>query len=779
MQTKKIPHIIISIISLLILGYVLYVSVYNQIISQSDGFFNMIIFAGILLLVFILLSLVVKLMAYTPTKDISPMLKYAFVAAAVCLVIVSFFLRANYSSSVPADESSYFQICEYINEGTLADAYDVSDDLMYNQGYFSFAFFSSIIFKIIDLNPDYIVFINIFYLSICAIFTFLLVSLISDRVCGFLAFLLALFMPGNTFAVYSYGYQLFFAGNFIVVVYLLNLLIHKKFDKIIFPIIISILAGIFSGIMIFTEPTSILLFIALYVWVICKKKQGVIPIIILPVLSLIVYFVFVLIKSQMMMLSFGEVLVASLSSFDLLFNNITGDEYTISELFSQLGNYIDNQNQHIIDNYYFLTSKSGNTYSSLQAIWLQLGNQLIFMFLIIMSVANIIYLLKSKVDRVSPYYSVLVASFFVHIFTTKYATNGLYFCFILITIGASTIQQMFLNHHPDASEIFIEMEDKGTLEKEEPLPVLEDPEVLQAKFERANAVAFYGVNDSLYEKIKLEEKESKNSASIAATKIHTGFEDGKYVSKVEEVEYFDEVDTPVEQEYVPEVKAIPGTRPVEVVKPILADDPDMDDNNATDDNLPAFRKPLPKPKPLPPVISTTEEPNIILPTEANNNDYLDEPDTFTSESDDNNIDKENNTNNESSSENLSDGFVIRKRDKSAESNASINKVTPLNKNNKVEAKSKDKNKDEAKSKEKKSLFGNKNKKSKTNDNIVDENNALLNDNNSDLVENGKLKESEKAKKGQPLDNPLPLPKPHVSKDLDFDFDVSDDDDFDV
>ena len=56
---------IISIASLVVLGYIFFISVYNQIIVQSGGVFYVIIFGGILILAFVLLSLVTKLIEIT------------------------------------------------------------------------------------------------------------------------------------------------------------------------------------------------------------------------------------------------------------------------------------------------------------------------------------------------------------------------------------------------------------------------------------------------------------------------------------------------------------------------------------------------------------------------------------------------------------------------------------------------------------------------------------------------------------------------------------------
>ena len=68
---------IISIAALVVLGYIFFIAVYNQIIVQSGGFFFAIIFGGILVLAFVLLSLVTKLIEIT--GDIRENFMWSFV----------------------------------------------------------------------------------------------------------------------------------------------------------------------------------------------------------------------------------------------------------------------------------------------------------------------------------------------------------------------------------------------------------------------------------------------------------------------------------------------------------------------------------------------------------------------------------------------------------------------------------------------------------------------------------------------------------------------------
>lgn len=745
-ENKKAPTLIISVLSLIVLGYVLYMSVYNQIIAQSDGFFNMIIFAGILLLVFILISLIIKLMAYTPTNDISPVLKYLLFMGGACLIVLSIFLRIKYTSSVPASESVYFKACQYINDGMLSEGNDIMPSLLYDCAKLPFAMFSSLIFDIIGLNASAIIYINLGLLAVTAVFVYLTVATISDNICGLIAFIAVLFMPGMTFAVYSYNSELFFGAVFSITLYLYNLLIHKTFKNNVFILITSIFAGIFSGIMIFSEPVSVLIVIVLFVWAILKKKQPITYYIFCLLFSVLILFLLTFFKSLMLEKDLMEVILAGVSTFNPLKNNILQETYSFTDVLKFLGTYVDDLNTHIVNNYYFLTSKNGDTYSSLQAVWLQLGNQLIYMFLIIFTVADVLYLMKSLYNKITPIYSVFVSAFIVQLLTAKTSSNSLYFGIILVILAFSTIQQMFLNHHPDVSAMLLEMEEQGKIEATDASESIDVSEENHVDVERARALVFYGENDALYKQIKLEERNARHTDSVITTKVTTGFEDGQYIYKEEAVEFLDEADKPMDKPVVAEVKAIPGTRPVEVVKPLLADETgfldEPDEAIVIEENKPVQITDLNKEKED---LSYFDEPDEI----KEEPEYFDEPDTPVQTSNNAPIVEEPKT----EAPDIKEGFVIRKKEPKADPSfvaAPEEKKTKV-KPEKVKPEKVKKEKPEKVKKEKK-------KKGK-----------------DVLPEPAK---QEKAKPGEHLHNPLPLPKPHVSKDLDFDVDVTDDDDFD-
>ena len=113
---------VISIISLAVLGYIFFISVYNQIIVQSGGVFYVIIFGGILILAFVMLSLVTKLIEVT--RDIRDNIMWNFVEILLLCNLAYLFLvfRMPYRSTIPGDESIIYRAAALMKNGELSSS---------------------------------------------------------------------------------------------------------------------------------------------------------------------------------------------------------------------------------------------------------------------------------------------------------------------------------------------------------------------------------------------------------------------------------------------------------------------------------------------------------------------------------------------------------------------------------------------------------------------------------------------------------------------------------
>ena len=118
---KELFTKIISIVSLVVLGYIFFISVYNQIIVQSGGVFYIVIFGGILILAFVLLSLVTKLIEITREIKDNFMWNFVEILLLCNLAYLFFAFRLAYKSTVPAEETVLYRAAQLMSEGELTD----------------------------------------------------------------------------------------------------------------------------------------------------------------------------------------------------------------------------------------------------------------------------------------------------------------------------------------------------------------------------------------------------------------------------------------------------------------------------------------------------------------------------------------------------------------------------------------------------------------------------------------------------------------------------------
>ena len=128
---------------------------------------------------------------------------------------------------------------------------------------------------------------NIIFMVITAAFIYLTVKLVSNTVCAIIASLIILFIPGNAFLVYSYNTEVFVDAYFYISLYLFCLLIFKRFKHNLPTVILSIICGAVSGIVILSEPVSLLAYIGLFIYLFKSDKQSIVCKIFGPIFTII------------------------------------------------------------------------------------------------------------------------------------------------------------------------------------------------------------------------------------------------------------------------------------------------------------------------------------------------------------------------------------------------------------------------------------------------------------------------------------------------------------
>lgn len=497
----------VAILSLIIFGYLLFFTVYRQMISQNEGFFYVIVFGGILVLVYILLSLMTKLLAFSAESESNSIF---IVLEIIFILIMSFLfvkLRINYSTSVPAEESTIYHTAKLVNEGSLSvGGMSIFPQLLNCPQTYITGYFLSFIFKLTQADPKTVVYFNTGLLLATALTVFAITRRLSSRICSLMALLICLYMPTFGFSVYSFNAQIMYA-LVLSLSLLLTIIPITQTKAGTSTIIYVILAGILWGISLSMVPAGLLILIIVLLLskskVLDRKLIG-----LLIVIAVLEFLGLAYLKSLTLELSFGEIMTGFLSSCNPFISE-TGDKLDFMSLITRFNDKLDSHQLAINDNYYFLSGSNGATYSAVRVAWLQLGNQLLYMFIIILSIACSFYMIRSKNRRAVPILSAILASFLIIFLCSKEEYNIVFFVMLLTISGTISLQYMYENHHQLADENFREdLED----ESEEIKPSENEEEVDEAAFMlRAQALIFIGANDAYYMQIKQEEMNNRQN----------------------------------------------------------------------------------------------------------------------------------------------------------------------------------------------------------------------------------------------------------------------------
>lgn len=755
MHTKKDAAFIITVVlSMLILAFISFISVYEQILSQNNGFFNVIIYGVVLILVFIFITLFSRMLkTKNENKEVSPILNILIFIGIAAIFAVFVILRIRYTSSISPSDSVMYRAAAYINDGLLDQANDIHEHLIGYPADFIYGYFISDFFAITEASEAIYIVINISMMLITALFLFFAVNLISNKACATLAVLALLFMPNNSFLVYSYNSELFVAAVMMISVFLFELLIYKRFKSSSTSRIIALLCGIVSGLLISCEPVCIFAVIILTLWVFRSERQNVFSCVIPIIVSIIEFMGLVFLQSMMMGRDLIDVLMGRLLCFvPNHIRDVDAPEFTLDGMFKGIISRFNNPSRFLNDNSYFLVRDDGKSISASQALGLSCVDQYIFLFMLILCVLCVVYILRVNYDKIMHALSLFVVLFLGQILGGSNDVSYIYFMTVVFLIGATTIHYMYLNHHPEYAVYItnIEIRAENMINAEE---FDEDGEPVEPSangdntddgtnidVSRARALIFVGENDALYHQIKEEERINRVNNPIAATRIRTEINDeGEYDSVEEELEFYDEPDEQVERVEVHEVKAIPATRPVEIVKPIMADDYYVPEEATSTGNIDApnlnnMSSPVETAGPVENIAAA----NLTV---EQNNMAADNPPV------------------EDNTPAQPEGFVFRKKESKSEEAPALKAVKEKpGKNEKVDN----------------SNFDDKNAKGglfKKKDKVPKRVEMELNKDKKSLKD---------VKPGEPLPNPLKGPKASSKskESFDFDFDVSDDDDFD-
>lgn len=451
---------------------------------------------------FVLLSLMTKLVAISRDGSdgfIWVLLEIVFIIGLSYLFVR---MRTAYSSSIPAEESDLYRAATLISEGTLSvGGMDVMPKLLSNPAIFYFSYFISIIFKFTGEGPEVFVYLNTVFALLTALLVYLITRKCGDKICSLVAFMATLFMPTIGFSVYNYDAGLFFSFIILLALYLSIIPLNRK-NPGAGSVIAVIFAGLIWGLCIAMEPVSIIALLLLLAFN-YRKKEEIKFLLITFVLAVLLYFGLVYLESVYIEEEFMKVLLSGLMRFSPVRGD-NGSVLTAKEIFDGFNNAIDSHQSAVSDNYFFLSKADGTTFSAMAAAWLQLGNQLLYMFVLVLSIACSFYMIRSSHPRIMPVLSMIIASFIMSFLCNNNDYNTDYFLVFLIMSGAIALPYMYDNHHALADKNLNEF-----LGTDEEAPVEEHVQTEEERVAfllRSQALIFVGANDAEYNRIKEEER---------------------------------------------------------------------------------------------------------------------------------------------------------------------------------------------------------------------------------------------------------------------------------
>lgn len=520
-MTKKrnLLFLIMGLLVLICTGYALFITVFEQIISQNEGFFYALVFGGILILAYILINIIAKLMIITDKAHHSKALVvFCFVGlAAVCTLFA--FTTLGYQTTISPSEATYYAAGEMINNETLGASSDLISKIMDNPAQYLYALLFSVLFGFIEDSSSILIVVNIALCSLAAVFAYLLTTRITDKLCGLCAAFAMLFLPGQLFCVYSYSTECFMAMIFLATLYFGVELISadSKGKKIIFGILYSV----FASFMIASEPVTIVGIVLILLIGLSIKPRNLGGYAIFSLVALVFFAGIMYYKSIQIDEEYLSVLQNLLAYFDNTTVSSTGAINTSADIKSFFDTLISADSSHIENNVYYLMSEDGSAPSTLLAAWMTLGNQVAYMFILILCISSIFFSMVNKDNRVYPYLCALFSVFIVLYFEVSRESHGYTLRCLLAIIAAVGIHYIYLNHHPEESYAWsrVREEDLQYSSVDDTDESTEDIEAIRLREEemlrRANALIFADDNIELYNQIKAEEQQNaRNSISI-------------------------------------------------------------------------------------------------------------------------------------------------------------------------------------------------------------------------------------------------------------------------
>ena len=528
MEKQKVSPVLMASAAIAIIAtiYVFYITVIEQLIGNNQGYFFAIIFVFILIVLFSLCNLFTKLIAISMGEQRSSYRKMLMVFGLVLIAGLFMITRMRYNTDLSPVDYSVYRGAVAMVDGTYSQNHDVIDLALANPGQYLYSLILSVVFRIVEPGTRAVVWVNAFFIILGGFLTYKIVKTFTNQLCGLFAALLCAVIPAQTFAVYSFTSEPVVAAVFLgAVLALISLYSYNKRLKeradygedsggdhasIVFTVVGSILIGI----LIFAEPFMIIPFALMVMVAYFTHKPKALAMLTAFAAGILIMVLLCFVKSQHMEVDFGRVMTGEISAFDPTTNYNSGEVASVSDVFSSFRADISAMDSNINSNYQYLSDSTGaSAYTEFSVTWVLLLNQIMYMFVLMMTLSCVILAVKEQKDYVITISMLIVSAVAMLFFQQNRDDQKFLFITVFIIASSTGLHYLYLDHHP---ELKVSINALDALEKTGRKEIAvatrtnlkNAAQMSEAEFvKRAKALIFVGNDEELYRQIKDEEHE--------------------------------------------------------------------------------------------------------------------------------------------------------------------------------------------------------------------------------------------------------------------------------
>ncbi len=514
-----------AVIALITTVYVFYITVFERIISQNQGYFYAVVFAFILLVLFLLCNLFTKLVAISVGEQRS----YRRLVITIGLVVIAgLFLvtRMRYTTSLYPGENPVYRGAVAMVDGTYSQSHDVIDASLANPAHYLYSLILSVIFRFAEPGPKPVLWLNAVFIVICGALTYKIVRTFTNQMCGLFAAILCAIIPSQTFAVYSFSTETMVAAIYLgAVLTLISLVSYNKRikekeeygesdDKDIAGLVFTIIGSVLIGLLLFVEPFMILTVVLMIVAAFISRRPKAMNMLVSFAAGIVIMVLLCFAKSASGEVDFGTVMTSQISAFDPTTNRNSGEVSEFGVVFHSFNMELSSTDKNITENYSFIADESGaGAYTEMSASWVQVLNQIMYMFVLMMTISCMILAVKEQKDYVITISTLIVGSVLMLLFQQNRDSQVFLVISVFIIASSTGIHYLYLDHHP---ELKVGINALDALEKTGRKEIAaatrtnlkNAAKMTEADFvKRANALIFVGNDEELYQQIKNEEHE--------------------------------------------------------------------------------------------------------------------------------------------------------------------------------------------------------------------------------------------------------------------------------